>query len=101
MKIDIALPDITETFFIDTDLAGLRLQVGENHTITIIDDSLAEVFEDTDFPFTGSSRKIQLADDVQLTLYGYSSPLFRDFAQFPGLVLAEVHTDFVDAVITV
>lgn len=100
MKVDIILPDRTETFFIDADLAGLRLQSGDNKVICIID-SLAELFEDTDFPFAESIREIQLAENVHLILHGYSSPLFRDFAQFSGMVFAEVHNDCAGAIITV
>lgn len=104
MKIDVTLPDRTETFSVETDLVGLRLQVGSSqYKISIIDlnDSLEELLEDSDFSCTYSVREFQISEDVHLTLYCYSTPLFRDMARFPGMVFAEVHTDFARVVITV
>ena len=104
MKIDVTLPDRTETFSVEADLVGLQLQVGSSHykiSILDLDDFLEELLTESDISCTCSIREFRITDDVHLTLCCYSSPLFRDIARFPGMVFAEVHTDFAGVVITV
>ena len=104
MKIDVTLPNQTETFSVDdADLVGVRLRIennGSNYTINTIN-SLEDLFKDTDFPFAYSIREIPLSENIHMTLYCYTSPLFRDLTRFPGMVFSDVQTNFARVVVTI
>ena len=99
MKLEIRLPNRTETFSSDADFLGCRLIIGRNNYCII--DSLEDVANKIDIPFSAAVREIRLADTIHLTLHEYRCPVFTDLTLYPGLRIAELITEEVSMILTV